>query len=115
MTSPSLKILTVCSWFALFLCAVVFFYLAIAIPNVISETIIKDEDKNVQQIRASTDLREVQQIATLRTQEDAYVTGSARTLLMISVVTMLLCMVCSGISLIQIRRLRRQLHEKDAA
>ena len=91
------------------------FYLAITIPNVISGTVIKDEDKNVQEIRASTDLREVQQIATLRTQQDAYVTGAARILLIISVVTLLLCMVFSGISLIQIRRLRRQLHEKDAA
>ncbi len=114
MTPRSLKILAASSWSVLLLCVVVFFYLAIAIPNVISSSIINDRDKNVQEIRASTDLHEVQQIATWRTQEEAYISDSARMLLIISVVTLLLCMICSGISLFQIRRLRRELYDKSA-
>jgi hypothetical protein len=90
-------------------------YLAIASPSVISSTMINDRDKDVQEIRASTDLREVQQIATMRTQGEVYVMDSARMLLIISAATLVLCMVCSGISLFQIRRLRRQLHEKSPA
>jgi ABC-type Fe3+ transport system permease subunit len=115
MTPRSLKILAASSWIILMFCIVLFFYLAIAIPNVISSSIINDRDKNVREIRASTDLHEVQQIATWRTQEEAYISDSARMLLIISVVTLLLCMICSGISLFQIRRLRRQLYDKSAA
>src|ERR1022692_1740732 len=109
MASRSLQILAATSWIVMSVCAVVFLYFAIAIPNVISENIIRDRDKNVQEIRSSTDLHEVQQIATWRTQEEAYISDSARMLLIIAVVTLLLCMICSGVNLFQIRRLKKQL------
>ena len=109
MTSRSLQIVAATSWIVMSVCAVVFLYFAIAIPNVISENLIRDRDKNVQEIRSSTDLHEVQQIATWRTQEEAYISDSARMLLIIAVVTLLLCMICSGVNLFQIRRLKKQL------
>jgi ABC-type Fe3+ transport system permease subunit len=113
MTPRALKILSASSWGVLLICGVVFLYLAIAIPNVISESIINDRGKNVQEIRSSTDLHEVQQIATLRTQEEAYISDSARMLLIIAVITLLLCILCSSISLFQIRRLRKQLGQQQ--
>jgi hypothetical protein len=113
MTPRALKILSASSWGVLLVCGVVFLYLAIAIPNVISASIINDQGKNVQEIRSSTDLHEVQQIATLRTQEAAYISESARVLLVIAVVTLLLCILCSSINLFQIRRLRKQLGQQQ--
>jgi hypothetical protein len=115
MTLRSLKILSVSSWSILLLCATVFLYLAMAIPNVISDSIVSDKNKNVQEIRSSNDLHQVQEIAAWRTEEEAYITNSARVLLVISIVTILLCIICSGISLFQIRRLRRDLHDKSTA
>ncbi len=113
MTLRSLKILTATSWSVILLCAVVFLYFAIAIPNVISMSIVSNKDKNVREIRSSTDLRQVQEIAAWHTEQEAYVTDAASVLLAISVVTMLLCMGCSAISLSEIRRLRRELDEKS--
>jgi ABC-type Fe3+ transport system permease subunit len=115
MTPRSLKILTGSSWVVLSVCTLVLLFLAVTIPNVISESIIKDCDKNVQEIRSSTDLHEVQQIATWRTQGEAYTSESARMLLIIAVVTLLLCMICSGVSLLQIRRLKKQLYDTKSA
>ena len=115
MTPRSLKILIAGSWAVLLVCLVAFFYFAIAIPNVVSQSVITDCDKNVQAIRASTDLREVQQIATWRTQEEAGVMDSSRVLLIMSVAIFLLCGIYAGINLRQLRRLRRQLYETKTA
>lgn len=113
MTPRALKILSATSWAVLSLCVVVCLYLAIAIPNVISESIINDKDMKVQAIRTSTDLHEVQQIATRRTQEEAYISDSARLLLITAIITLLLCILCSSISLLQIRRLKKQLGKQQ--
>ena len=93
-------------------CAAALLFFAFAIPNVISMNRVKDRDKNVQEIQASTDLHEVQQIAAWRTQEEAYITEAARLLLIISVAALLFCVICSGISLAQIRQLKRQLRDQ---
>jgi hypothetical protein len=111
MTPRSLKILIAGSWVVLLVCVIAFFYFAIAIPNVVSQGVITDCDKNVQAIRASTDLHEVQQIATWRTQEEAFVMASSRILLIMSVAIFLLCGSYSVISLWQLRRLKRHLYE----
>jgi 2-methylaconitate cis-trans-isomerase PrpF len=113
MTPRTLKILSASSWGVLLLCGAVFLYLAIAIPNVISVDIINDQGKNVLEIRSSTNMYEVQQIATMRTQEEAYISESARMLLYIAFLTLLLCILCSSISLFQIRRLRKQLGQQQ--
>jgi ABC-type Fe3+ transport system permease subunit len=108
MTPRSLKILSASTWGILSICVIVFLYLAITIPNVISESIINDKAKNVSRIQSSTDLHTVQQIATMLTQEEAYISSSARMLLIVAVITLLLCVLCSSVSLFQIRRLRSQ-------
>ena len=109
------KMLMASSCVVLLICVVAFFYFAICIPNVISESVIKDRDKNVQQIRSSTDLQEVQQIATLRTEEEAYVTDCSKVLLLMSLVIFLLCGICSIISLWQLRRLKKHFYQNKTA
>jgi hypothetical protein len=104
MTSRSLRILTVSSWTALLASAGVLFFLAIASPHVISAGTEADRERYVRDIQASRDLHEVQQIAVWRTQEAGYISQSARVLLIISVCALMLCMICSGISLFQIAR-----------
>jgi len=111
MTPHSLKMLIASSWAVLLVCVVAFFYFAIAIPNVVSQSVITDSAKHLQQIRASTDLHEVQQIATWRTQEEAGIMDSSRMLLIMSVAIFLLCGICSVISLWQLRRLKRHLRQ----
>ena len=115
MTPRSLKILIAGSWAVLLVCVAAFFYFAIAIPNVVSQSVITDRDKNVQAIRASTDLHEVQQTATWRTQEEAYVMDSSRMLLIMSVAIFLLCGIWSVISLWQLRRLKKHLYDTKTA
>lgn len=95
-------------------CTAALLFLAFAVPNVISMNRINDRDKNVQEIRAATDLHEVQQIAAWRTQEEAYITAAARLLLIISVAALLFCMIISGLSLSQIRRLKRELLDRSS-
>jgi hypothetical protein len=106
MTSRSLRILHISSWIALLASAGVLFFLAIASPNVISAGNEADRERNVKEIRESTDLHEVQQIAVWRTQETGYISQSARILLIISVCALMLCMVCAGLNLFQIGRLK---------
>ncbi len=116
MTPPSLKILVASSWAVVLLCLVVLLFLAISGPNVISDQMIKDCTKDVQEIRASTDLRLVQQIATLRTEELAGTMDGARVLLIVSAFAILLCGFSAGVGLWQLRRLKRALHKtKNAA
>jgi hypothetical protein len=113
MKLRSLDILSVSSWVLLTVCAAALLFLAFTIPNVISISRVKDRDKNIEAIRASTDLQEVQQIAAWRTREEAYITEAARLLLIISVVALLCCMICTGVNLLQIRRIRRELKNED--
>lgn len=115
MKSNSLEILSASSWLLLTVCAAALLFFAFAIPNVISLNKITDREKNVQEIRSSTDLHEVQQIAAWRTQEEAYITDASRLLLIISVAALLFCMICSWTSLVQIRRLKRELDDRRAA
>lgn len=93
-------------------CAVALVFLAFAIPNVISLSRVNDRDKTLEQIHASKDLQEVQEIASWRTREEAYVTEGARMLLILSVGALLFCLVCGGFNLSQIRRLKRELKKK---
>jgi CHASE3 domain sensor protein len=111
----SLTILTACSWCVLLLCAVILLFIGIAVPSFVSESIIKNREKRVQEIRASTNLAEIQDIAAWRTQREADFTVAARAQSVVSAVTLLLCMICSGVSLHQIRRLRRELHDSKIA
>jgi hypothetical protein len=106
MKSRSLQILTASSWAALCVCAAALFYLAIAIPNVFSVSTVADRDKSVQEIRAATNLQQVQQVAVWRTQEEAYITQSTRILLIISVSALLVCLICSGANLFLAGRLK---------
>jgi hypothetical protein len=109
----SLKILLASSWVVLSLCLVALLFLAVATPNVISDQMIKDSTKDVQEIRASTDLRWLQQIATFRTQMLAGTMDQARTLLALNATVILLCGFSAGISLWQLCRLKRHFMERD--
>ena len=115
MTPRSFKILMASSCVVLLVCVVAFFYFAVAIPNVISQNIITDCDKNVQEIRSSTDLHQIQQIAIWRTQGEAGIMDASRVLLIISVAIFLLCGICAGISLWQLRLLKRHFYETKTA
>jgi len=114
MTSRSLQILHLSSWAALAVCAVALLYLAMAIPNVIPPGAKSDRDRKVAEIRAATDLHEVQQIAIWRTKEEEYLTESTRMLMIVSIGALLVSMICSSVSLGQIRRLKRKPRERDA-
>lgn len=113
MRSRYLDFLSVTSWMLVAVCAVTLVFFAFAIPNVISMNRVKDRAQRIQEIRASDDLHEVQQIAVWRTQEEAYVTEAARLLLIISIAALLACIVCGGVNLVQIRRLRKELKQAN--
>lgn len=111
MKQRSLKLITASSWVTLLVCVLMFFYFAVSIPNIISEKIIEDEGKDVQQIRSLTDLHELQNIAAIRTEEDANVMDSSRIFLIISVGMFLFCAICAGINLRQLHNLKRYIQE----
>ena len=113
MTSRPLQILSFSLWLALCVCAMVLLFFAVTIPTVISKSNVEDRQRSVAEIRASTDLHEVQQIAAWRTQEADYLNDAARVLLIISVSALLLCLLCSSICLAQVRRLRQRLERKE--
>ena len=83
-------------------------YLALAVPIVLQRGAKIDRDKNVEEIRASTDLNEVQQIAIWRTKEEEYLTQSMKNLMIIAVGALLAAMFFSGVSLAQVRRLKNK-------
>jgi hypothetical protein len=111
--SRSLEIISASSWMLLAVCAVTLLFLAFTIPNVISMSRVRDREREVKQIRSSTDLHEVQEIAVWRTSEEAYVTEGARLLLILSVGALLFCMLCAGLNLLQVRRAKKELFVKD--
>ena len=102
-----LKIVSVSAWIVLLFCTVQVICIAISAPNFISSTVINGMSKEVQGIWASKDLADVKQTAVLRARGEAYAMSSARSMLAISVLTMVLCMFCSSVSLIHVRKLRK--------
>ena len=113
MTSRLLRILHFSTWTALSVCAAALLFLATTIPNVMQPGEKSARDKNVEEIRASTDLHEVQQIAIWRTKEEGYLAQSTRMLMIISVGALLISMICSSVSLAQIRRLKNKPWKKE--
>jgi len=114
MTPRSIKTLTACSWIILVVSVVASLSFAVMGPNLISQGIIDDCEKNVRAIQASMDLHQLQEIATWRTQGEAHVMASSRVLLFISVAIFLLCVICSVVSLWHLRRLRKYLCENKS-
>jgi uncharacterized membrane protein YeiB len=111
MTTPSFKTLFTSSFIILGISVAAFLYFAICIPNVVSSNVINDSNKDVEQVLASSDLHQLQQIATRRIQEEVYVMDASRILLFTSLAVFLLCIFLSLISLWGLRRLKKRLTE----
>ena len=115
MTPRPLKVLAASSWCVVLLCVVALLFLGVAGPNVISGQTIQDCTKDVEEIRTSTDFRWVQQTAKSRTQLLAYTMAGSRGLLIVSASVILICGFSAGISLWQLRRLKRDADDHDAS
>ena len=113
MTSRLLQILHFSTWTALSVGAAALLFLAMTLPNVMQPGEKNARDKNLEEIRASTDLHEVQEIAIWRTKEAGYLMQSTRMLMIIAVGALLISMVCSTVSLAQIRRLKNKPWKKE--
>jgi hypothetical protein len=113
--SSHIKVLATTSWLSLFLCAAVLLYLAISAPNTVLESTVEGRDESVRKTESSTDLRYVQQRA-IELVQLGWVTSQQSLLLCRLVIgTLFLVMVGASISLVQIRRLKRQLSETTRA
>jgi hypothetical protein len=110
MTTP-LKTLQIVSWLTFLLCTPVVLFIAISAANTVMMAGPEARDESVRTIESSTDLRYVQQRAVALIKGAAFTSRLSMFLCRLAVVTMLLVMVGAGISLIQIRRLRKQLNE----
>jgi hypothetical protein len=108
----NIKFIAVNSWISLSVCLLMSFYFAVIGPNFISQMIIEDENKNVQEIRSTTDLHQLQNIAAIHTEGEAYVMGCARAALIMAVATLVICCICNCINLWQLRRLKKILREQ---
>jgi hypothetical protein len=109
--SSHLKVLMTISWLTLFLCAAVFLFIAACAPNTVLVTNASARDESVRSIETSTDLRFVQQQATGLVHNGLFTSELSRMLCLLAISTLLLVMVGASISLVLIRRLRRQLSE----
>jgi uncharacterized protein YpmB len=108
MTGRALQTITFTSWISLAVGAMALVYLALAVPNAFPSGAKNDREQTLADIRASTDLSKVQQIAIWRTKEEGYLAESARLLLILSVSALLVSVVCTGITLAQARQMKRQ-------
>ena len=114
MTSRSLTKIAAASWLALLLSVASLFIFALLTPEVALFTTVSDRDAEIQSIKAETDISRLQQTAVNHVSA-SYGTGTTATLLCrIALVTLLVVIIGSISSLVQIRRLRKE-YDKIAA
>src|SRR5262249_23257443 len=113
--SSHIKVLATTSWLSLFLCAPVLLYLAISAPTTVLVSTAEGRDESVRKTESSTDLRYVRQRAKELVQLGWVTSQQSLWLCRLAIGTLFLLMVGASISLVQIRRLRRQLRETTRA
>ncbi len=106
-----LKNISAALWVSYFLCAAVFLYLLVCAGNVVFVHSVQDRDKSIRDIQSSTDLRYVQERAVSLVKLGWYTGQMSMRLLLVAIGTLLVVLVCTIVSLLQIRRLRRKLNE----
>ena len=90
-------------------------YLAICAPKTVLVSTAQGRDESVRKTESSTDLRYVQQRAKELVQLGWVTSQQSLLLCRLAIGTLFLVMIGASISLIQIRRLRRQLSEATHA
>ena len=113
--SSHIKVLATTSWLSLFLCAAVLLYLAISAPKTALVGTAAGRDESVRKTESSTDLRYVRQRAIELVQLGWVTSQQSLFLCRLAIGTLFLVMVGASISLVQIRRLKRQLSQTTHA
>jgi hypothetical protein len=109
-TSP-FKLSTAASWVSLIICAIVFVYIALAAANTVSISGAADRDAKVREVRASTDTQYLQERAAMLIQAGAFTSQLSMTLCRLSLGALLVAIICSGVTVVQARRVRREINE----
>jgi len=105
------KIAAIASWGSLIVCFLVFVYIAISAPNTVLVNNAGDRDEKIREIRSSTDIGYLQERATMLILNGEFTSSLSMFLCRIALGTLLIAMICSGLILIQARKLRGQIHQ----
>jgi hypothetical protein len=105
---------TIC-WLTLLLSAIVLFLFLLLTPEVAIIGSTSRRDEEIHSINAETNISIVQQMATT-TLSASYGTGTTATMLCrVAIVVLLFVVIGSIISLVHVRRVRKQLRETKSA
>jgi hypothetical protein len=111
MTTRHLSITLAASWASLVVCCLVFIYIALTAANTVLVSDKQERDHHVQEVRASTDTHYLQERAVSFIELGWFTSTLSMLLCRLALGALLVSMICSGITLVQVRRLRRQFNE----
>jgi len=115
MTTNSFKITTTAAWISLLVCSLVFAYIAFTAVDTVLISGTKDRDDSVREVRSSTDIHYLQERAAGLIQLSAFTSSLSMLLCRFALGALLVAMICSGVVLVQIRRMRRRINETKNA
>jgi hypothetical protein len=115
MTTHSFKITTTAAWVSLVVCSLVFVYIAFTTADTVLINGAKDGDDSVHEVRSSTDIHYLQERAAGLIQLSAFTSSLSMLLCRLALGALLIAMICSGVDLVQIRKMRRRIDETQNA
>lgn len=115
MTTQPFKISTAASWVSLVICALVFGYIALTAANTGLVSGAAERDQDIREVRASTDVHYLQERAATLIHLGSFTSSLSMLLCRLALGALLVAMICSGVTIVQARRLRRQLDDTKRA
>ena len=100
---------------SLVVCALVSLYIALTAANTVLIPGTQYRDDRLREIRASTHTHYLQERAATLIQLVSFTGSLSMLLCRLALGALLVAIVCSGITIIQVRRLRRQLDDSNRA
>ena len=112
MKTPHFKLSPAASWASLIICAIAFVYIAFAAANTVLISGASDRDAQVREVRASADTHYLQERAAMLIQAGAFTSDLSMTLCRLSLGALLVAMLCSGVTIVQARRVRKAINQE---
>jgi energy-converting hydrogenase Eha subunit C len=115
MAAHSLNKVAMVAWLTVVLCSVLFLFIAICAPETTLVRDTRERDDSIRSIESSSDLRQLQRTATGLLQAGYATSATAMVFCHVTLATHLLIGVGAVITLMQVRRMRRQAQDTNAA
>lgn len=115
MRTRPFKIIVTASWVSLVVCFLVLGYIAFTAANTVLVSGTAERDKYIQEVRSSTDIHYLQERAATFIGLGEFTSSLSMLLCRLALGALVLAVLCSVITLVQVRKARRLTDEPKTA